>query len=155
MAVCSSLSLFPPIPSQPKTFSSSQTPLTKCHGIFTNTNTPPRFLLKAGFNEIEPDLNEDQRDVYATNGIDVVYTLNNSSAFFSLFLPFCFHHHFHFFHANFRISLSMEFMMATTLTMKENRKLSVFHSCSLSCFNFLFTFFHRYYSFQENVFLTP
>ncbi|KAL9276775.1 hypothetical protein ACSQ67_025680 [Phaseolus vulgaris] len=71
MAVCSSLSLFPPIPSQPKTFSSSQTPLTKCHGIFTNTNTPPRFLLKAGFNEIEPDLNEDQRDVYATNGIDV------------------------------------------------------------------------------------
>ncbi|ESW18016.1 hypothetical protein PHAVU_006G006300, partial [Phaseolus vulgaris] len=72
MAVCSSLSLFPPIPSQPKTFSSSQTPLTKCHGIFTNTNTPPRFLLKAGFNEIEPDLNEDQRDVYATNGIDVI-----------------------------------------------------------------------------------
>ncbi|KAK7340995.1 hypothetical protein VNO80_23919 [Phaseolus coccineus] len=70
MAVCSSLSLLPPIPSQPKTFSNSQTPLTKCHGIFTNTNTPPRFLLKAGFNEIEPDLNEDQREVYATNGID-------------------------------------------------------------------------------------
>ncbi|ESW17927.1 hypothetical protein PHAVU_007G280100 [Phaseolus vulgaris] len=70
MAVCSSLSLLPPIPSQPKTFSSSQTPLTKCHGIFTNTNTPPRFLLKAGFNEIEPDLNEDYREVYATNGIE-------------------------------------------------------------------------------------
>jgi len=142
MAVCSSLSLLPPIPSQPKTFSSSQTPLTKCHGIFTNTNTPPRFLLKAGFNEIEPDLNEDYREVYATNGIEAVYTLNNSSAFFSLFLPIFFHRHFHFFHANFRMSLSMEFMMATTLSMKENnRKVCVFHSCSLSCLNFLFTFF--------------
>ncbi|BAT96695.1 photosynthetic NDH subunit of subcomplex B 5, chloroplastic [Vigna umbellata] len=67
MAVCSSLSLLPPIPSQPKTFSFSQTPLTK---IFTNGNTPTRFLLNAGFNEIEPDLNEDPKDVYATNGID-------------------------------------------------------------------------------------
>ncbi|WVY98238.1 hypothetical protein V8G54_030389 [Vigna mungo] len=67
MAVCSSLSLLPPIPSHPKTFSFSQTPLTK---IFTNGNTPTRFLLNAGFNEIEPDLNEDPKDVYATNGID-------------------------------------------------------------------------------------
>jgi len=145
--VCSSLSLLPPIPSQPKTFSSSQTPLTKWHGIFTNTNTPPRFLLNAGFNEIEPDLNEDYREVYATNGVDAVYILNNSSAFFSLFLPFCFPHHFHFFHANFRMNLSMEFMMATTLTMKEKRKVRLFHSCSLSCFNFLFPFFHHCYSF--------
>ncbi|CAJ1966978.1 unnamed protein product [Sphenostylis stenocarpa] len=70
MAVCSSLSLLPPIPSQPKTFSSSQTPHNKCHGIFTNTKTPTRFFLNAGFNEIEPDLNEDPRDADATNGID-------------------------------------------------------------------------------------
>lgn len=131
MAVCSSLSLLPPIPSQPKTFSFSQTPLTK---IFINGNTPTRFLLNAGFNEIEPDLNEDPKDIYATNGIDAVYLLNHSSAFFSFLLPFCFHHHFHFFHANFRMILSMEFMMATTLTLKENRKVCVFHSCS----NFLF-----------------
>jgi len=142
MAVCSSLSLLPPIPSQPKTFSYSQTPLTK---IFTNGNTPTRlFLLKAGFNEIEPDLNEDPRDVYATNGIDAVYLLNHSSAFFSFLLPFCFHYHFHFFHANIRMILSMEFMMVTTLTMKEkNRNVCVF----LSYFNFLFTLFHHCHSF--------
>ncbi|KAJ1431583.1 putative photosynthetic NDH subunit of subcomplex B 5, chloroplastic [Sesbania bispinosa] len=71
MALCSSLSLLPPITSPPKLtskcFSSPSPP--NLHGIFTKSNTSTRFLLNAGFNEIEPDLNEDPRDQFATNGI--------------------------------------------------------------------------------------
>nr|AFK34052.1 unknown [Lotus japonicus] len=70
MALCSSLSLLPPITSQPKltstkSFSSPIPP--NLHGLLTKTN---RFSLKAGFNEIEPDLNEDPRDQFALNSID-------------------------------------------------------------------------------------
>ncbi|KAK7393750.1 hypothetical protein VNO78_22314 [Psophocarpus tetragonolobus] len=70
MAVCSSLSLVPPIVSQPKPFLSSTPP--NWYGILSKsyTNTSTRFLLNAGFNEIEPDLNEDYREPYATNGVD-------------------------------------------------------------------------------------
>ncbi|RDX75489.1 Photosynthetic NDH subunit of subcomplex B 5, chloroplastic, partial [Mucuna pruriens] len=68
---CSSLSLVPPnITSQPKSFLST-TPPNKWLGILGKSNTSTtHFLLKAGFNEYEPDLNEDPRDPYATNGVD-------------------------------------------------------------------------------------
>ncbi|XP_020204180.1 photosynthetic NDH subunit of subcomplex B 5, chloroplastic [Cajanus cajan] len=74
MALCSSLSLLPPITSSQtnklisKTFLSSPPP--NWHGILTKTNTSTGFFLNAGFNEIEPDLNEDARDQDATNGVD-------------------------------------------------------------------------------------
>ncbi|XP_027365414.1 photosynthetic NDH subunit of subcomplex B 5, chloroplastic [Abrus precatorius] len=72
MALCSSLSLVPPITSQPKLTSKpflSPTP-PKWHGIISKSNNSKGFLLNAGFNEIEPDLNEDHREDYATNGVD-------------------------------------------------------------------------------------
>ncbi|XP_061348996.1 photosynthetic NDH subunit of subcomplex B 5, chloroplastic [Gastrolobium bilobum] len=71
MALCSSLSLFPPITSQPKLaskFLSSSIP-PNLNGILTKNISSTRFLLNAGFNEIEPDLNEDPRDQFATNGV--------------------------------------------------------------------------------------
>ncbi|KAK7345940.1 hypothetical protein VNO77_16556 [Canavalia gladiata] len=72
MALCSSLSLVPPITSQSKFTSKPLLSPTapKWHGILTKSNTSTRFLLNAGFHEIEPDLNEDPRDEYATNGVD-------------------------------------------------------------------------------------
>nr|ACU15726.1 unknown [Glycine max] len=68
MALCSSLSLVSPIKLTSKSFL-SPTPVS-WHGILIKNNTSTRFLLKAGFNEIEPDLSEDPRDQFATNGVD-------------------------------------------------------------------------------------
>ncbi|GAU47926.1 hypothetical protein TSUD_13960 [Trifolium subterraneum] len=73
MAFCSSLSLIPPIITSPSKLTSksflSPTP-SNFHGTFTKSNNnSTKFLLNAGFNLIEPDLNEDPRDQFATNGV--------------------------------------------------------------------------------------
>ncbi|KAK7279308.1 hypothetical protein RJT34_24356 [Clitoria ternatea] len=70
--LCSSLSVVPPIPKLTSTSTSipfflSSSPHIN-NGMLSKINN--RFLLNAGFNEIEPDINEDSRDPYATNGVD-------------------------------------------------------------------------------------
>ncbi|MED6179583.1 Photosynthetic NDH subunit of subcomplex B 5, chloroplastic [Stylosanthes scabra] len=74
MALCSSLSSLSSLPplSNNLTSSSSKSSSPNLHSIFTNTKTSSRrsrFLLNAGFAEIEPDLNEDPIDQFRTNGI--------------------------------------------------------------------------------------
>ncbi|XP_045814990.1 photosynthetic NDH subunit of subcomplex B 5, chloroplastic [Trifolium pratense] len=73
MALCSSLSLIPPIitsPSKPTSKSFSSSTPSNFHGIFKKSNNnSTKFLLNAGFNLIEPDLNEDPIDQFRTNGI--------------------------------------------------------------------------------------
>ncbi|CAK8570725.1 unnamed protein product [Lathyrus sativus] len=75
MALTSSLSLIPPIITSPpkltsKSFSSLSPP--NFHGIFTKSNNnSSKFLLNAGFNLVEPDLNEEPIDQFRTNGIAI------------------------------------------------------------------------------------
>ncbi|KAK7243158.1 hypothetical protein RIF29_37946 [Crotalaria pallida] len=79
MTLCSTLSLVHPTcvtlhkltSTSTSTASFSSTTLPNLHGIFTKSNTSTRFLLNAGFNEYEPDLNEDYVDPFRTNGIDI------------------------------------------------------------------------------------
>lgn len=91
MALCSSLSHVPPIITSPpkltSKFSSSSTP-HNLHGIFTKSKN--KFLLNAGFNLVEPDLNEDPRDQFRTNGIEpVICYIIHFASFFVCHL-FCF-----------------------------------------------------------------
>lgn len=120
MALCSSLSLISPIVTSQhkltsKSFSSSIQP--NFHGIFTKTNNSTKFILNAGFNVIEPDLNEDPRDQFAASGIEPVY-------FYTANLLLTFYVFFHvcdgvcLFCLNFRKILSMEYLMDTILSMK-------------------------------------
>lgn len=78
MALCSSLSLLPPtcVTLRKLTSTSFSSPtLPNLHVILTKSKNSTRFLLNAGFNEFEPDLNEDPIDQFRTNGVSMVYLL--------------------------------------------------------------------------------
>ncbi|CAL0328082.1 unnamed protein product [Lupinus luteus] len=75
MSLCSTLSFVSPTcVTLPKPTSTSSTcfsspTLPNLQGIFTKSKNSTRFFLNAGFNEYEPDLNEDPVDQFRTNGV--------------------------------------------------------------------------------------
>lgn len=146
MALCSSLSHVPPIITPSKLTSksfSSPTPLN-FHGIFTKTNNnSTKFLLNAGFNLIEPDLNEDPVDQFRTNGIPPVffhiYTTSFCLITFYTIVLFLWWYLFSLC-AFYRKNLSMEYLMVIILFMKvKKRKVYV---CSIMLTLLVLVSFH-------------